>query len=67
MADDIEFWPMKVVVQKVGLSKTEIYRRAAEGTFPKSRDYRDGGIRKFWLSTEVRAWQDAILRNHDGA
>lgn len=61
MQTDVEFWPLKVVVQKVGLSKTEVYRRAAEGKFPQSRGYGDGGVRRFWVSTEVQAWQQQIL------
>lgn len=61
MVEDLEFWPLKVVVKKVGLSKTEIYRRIAEGRFPQSRSYRDGGMRKFWLSTEIRDWQQALI------
>jgi predicted DNA-binding transcriptional regulator AlpA len=56
MVEDLEFWPLKVVVKKVGLSKTEIYRRIAEGRFPQSRSYR-----KFWLSTEIREWQQALI------
>lgn len=54
---DLEFWPLSTVVQKVGLSKSEIYRREAAGTFPRRRAYRGDGSRKFWVSTEVRAWQ----------
>lgn len=65
MYDDIEFWPLKIVVQKVGLSKTEIYRRVAENRFPASRSYNDGGMRKFWLSSEVRAWQKAVLAKNE--
>jgi len=61
MAPDVEFWPMKVVVQKVGLSQAEVYRRVAEGRFPRSRGYADGGVRRFWVSTEVQAWQQSIL------
>ncbi|KFG91870.1 putative transcriptional regulator [Sphingobium herbicidovorans NBRC 16415] len=61
MADDIEFWPLKVVVQKVGLSQAEVYRRMSEGRFPRNYDYRDGGTRKFWLASDVRAWQQQIL------
>lgn len=53
---DIEFWPISTVTQKVGLSRSEIYRRMEGGRFPKSRAYRDS-TRKFWLSNEVRSWQ----------
>lgn len=54
---DLELWPLRTVVAKSGLSKSEIYRREAAGTFPRRRSYRGDGARKFWTSTEVRAWQ----------
>jgi prophage regulatory protein len=55
---DIEFLRLPAVIARVGLSKTEIYRRIKEGTFPASRPYR-GGARMgvFWLSSEIRQWQ----------
>ena len=65
MVEDIEFCPMKVVAKKVGLSQTEIYRRIADGRFPRSRSYADGGKRRFWLSTEVQDWQQAILAKNE--
>lgn len=58
---DLEFWSLKTVVERVGLSKSEIYRREADGRFPKRRGYRGDGAKKFWTSTEVRAWQLAQL------
>jgi predicted DNA-binding transcriptional regulator AlpA len=61
MTADLEFWPMKLVAKKVGLSQTEIYRRIAEGRFPQSLHYGNGGKRKFWLSTEIIEWQQAVL------
>lgn len=61
MVEDLEFWPMKVVVKKVGLSQTEIYRRVADNRFPRSYTYNDGGKRKFWLSTEIRDWQESVI------
>ncbi|WP_409372955.1 hypothetical protein [Sphingobium herbicidovorans] len=33
----------------------------SEGRFPRNYDYRDGGTRKFWLASDVRAWQQQIL------
>ncbi|KXU30922.1 hypothetical protein A0J57_13960 [Sphingobium sp. 22B] len=61
MNEDIEFWPIRKVIQAVGLSKTEIYRRIADNRFPPSRRYGDGSKRCFWLSTEIKAWQETIL------
>lgn len=54
--EDVEFWPLAVVQQKVGLSRSEIYRRAKERTFPAARAYRNS-TRRFWLSSDVRRWQ----------
>lgn len=62
MAEDVEFWSLDRVMEKVGLSRSEIYRRAKIGTFPASRRYRDS-TRCYWLSTEVRTWQKAELAN----
>ena len=53
----MEFWSLKTVVAKTGLSKTEIYRQIPKGTFPASRPYADNPKRRFWPSVEVIAWQ----------
>lgn len=61
--EDIRFWRLPDVQERVGLSKTEIYRRMkdtdpAANPFPASRGYRGADkTGKFWLSTDVRAWQ----------
>ncbi len=57
MPAEVEFLPMKRVVQLVGLSQSEIYRRIKQGQFPASRAYRGASTRRFWMSTEVHAWQ----------
>ncbi len=58
---DVEFWRLPTVVQKVGLSRSEIYRRISDGRFPKPRRYPDSD-KSFWLSSEVQAWQmEALL------
>lgn len=51
------FWRLPDVQTRVGLSKTEIYRRIREGSFPHSRRYRPKGSGVYWLSSEVRRWQ----------
>ena len=56
MASPLEFWRLPVVIQKTGLSKSEIYRRAAEGRFPKPRRY-PGTDKSFWLNRDVLTWQ----------
>lgn len=64
MTDDIEFWPLPTVLAKTGLSRSEIYRRAKDGSFPGSRAYRDS-TRRFWLSSDVRRWQASQLAGVD--
>jgi predicted DNA-binding transcriptional regulator AlpA len=56
----VEFWRMKTVVAKTGLSKTEIYRQVEAGRFPPPRKY-PGSIMNFWLSTDVIAWQRSVV------
>jgi len=63
IVEEAEFWPLRKVLQRVGLSKTEIYRRIADRRFPAGRSYGDGSTKKFWLSTDIKAWQDAVLSN----
>lgn len=48
---------MKRVVEVTGISKTEIYRQIATGRFPAGRPYKSNPSRRFWVSTEVAAWQ----------
>jgi predicted DNA-binding transcriptional regulator AlpA len=44
----------------VGLSRSEIYKRARLGEFPTSRKY-PGSDMAFWLSSDVRRWQLALI------
>lgn len=60
--DDIEFWRLAKVIEKVGLSRREIYRRIQRSEFPKSRAYPGGRI-KFWVSTDIRNWQREVINN----
>lgn len=60
MRSDVEFWRLPTVMQKVGLSKSEIYRRISDGRFPKSRRYPDSD-KTYWVSTEVVEWQQQVL------
>ncbi len=67
----LEFWRLRAIKTKAGLSKTEIYRRMKEtdparNPFPPSWPYRGGntgrGAGVFWFSADVQAWQLAELR-----
>jgi len=69
-ADDGEFWRIKTVVAKCGLSRSTLYRRMREtdpdsNPFPKSRPFRGQGAQSvFWLSDEVRQWQAREMAEH---
>jgi predicted DNA-binding transcriptional regulator AlpA len=47
-----EFWGLKVVVKKTGLSRSTIYAYVASGTFPTQR--RLGRRRIAWLARRCR-------------
>ena len=64
MASQIEFWRLPTVIEKTGLSKSEIYRRVSDGRFPKPRRYPDSD-KTFWLSRDVVEWQLVALGIED--
>ncbi len=45
-----------------GLSRSTIYRRIQDGTFPPG--YSLGGNTRAWLNGEVQAWIDARIAAH---
>lgn len=51
-----ELWRLRKVSSITGLSKSEIYRRASAGKFPKPRKYKDSEM-SFWPASEIRQWQ----------
>jgi predicted DNA-binding transcriptional regulator AlpA len=60
MASQLEFWRLPTVIERTGLSKSEIYRRIANDRFPKPRKYPDSG-KTFWVSRDVTQWQMEVL------
>jgi prophage regulatory protein len=51
---DDEFWGLKAVLAKTGLSRSTLYAYVAIGLFPRQRHL---GVRRVaWLASEVRAW-----------
>jgi prophage regulatory protein len=54
VAIDEEFWSIKTIVAKTGLSRTTIYECVKRGIFPRQRHL--GPRRVAWLASEVRAW-----------
>lgn len=51
---DEEFWSIKVVTAKTGLSRAAIYKYIAHEQFPRQR--RLGPGRVAWRASDVRAW-----------
>lgn len=49
-----EFWSLKTVMARTGLSRSTLYSYVAQGLFPQQR--RLGPRRVAWLASEVRAW-----------
>ena len=53
MPNPISFMRLPTVVEKVGLSRSQVYRLAARGQFP--RPIRIGAA-SVWASAEIEAW-----------
>ncbi len=63
---DERFVRLRELVNLVGLSRTEIYRRIALGRFPRSRPYSSGGMSRFWRLSDIRAWMvNTLTQNED--
>jgi prophage regulatory protein len=54
VAFDEEFWSIKTITAKTGLSRTTIYDCVKRGLFPRQRHL--GPRRVAWLASEVLAW-----------
>jgi len=52
-----EFWPLTRVQEVTGLSKTTLYELMKIGNFPRSHSYQFTDKRRFWLSNDVKRWQ----------
>ncbi len=58
---ETQFLSLARVIELVGISRSEIYRQIKAGSFPQSRAYKDLEKRRFWLSSEIKAWQQGQL------
>ncbi len=56
MAD--RFLPLREVLHRTSLSRSQIYRLVSAGTFPTSIAL---GARRAWLESEIAAWQEARI------
>lgn len=56
------FLKLVEVADRVGLSKTTIYRRIREKSFPSSINL--GGRRVVWLESEINDWMQAQIEHN---
>lgn len=59
----MRFIRLKEVIYMTGLSRSTIYRRMDEGTFPQKRSL--GGRAVAWLESDVIGWMENILSQND--
>lgn len=57
-ADDEDLLTLREVRAKVGLGSSTIYRRMADGTFPRPRNLGGGTVR--WMRGDIRRWAQAL-------
>lgn len=62
-APSLTFLRLRQVKERLGLGKTTIYARIAEGTFPKPVSL--GGRAVAWVEAEVTAWMHARIASRD--
>jgi prophage regulatory protein len=62
MADTVLRLP--AVTRKTGLSRSAIYNRVADGSFPRSLSL--GGRSRGWLESEIDAWIRACAQSREG-
>jgi predicted DNA-binding transcriptional regulator AlpA len=58
-----KFWPLTRVQEVTGLSKTTLYELMKIGKFPRSYSYQFTDKRRFWLSNDVKRWQQEQVPN----
>jgi prophage regulatory protein len=57
------FIKLKDVIDRTGLSKSVIYARASQGTFPRPVSL--GAATSRWVDVEVDEWIDERIRERD--
>ena len=55
----MRFLKLKEVMQKTALSRSAIYRKMDEGSFPKSVSLGDRAVA--WIESEVEEWMESCL------
>lgn len=64
-APDEEFWSIKIVMAKTGLSRAAIYDYVSHQRFPRQR--RIGPNRVAWFASDVRAWMASCPQSGAGS
>ena len=59
------FLRLRQVLDIVGLSKSAVYARIREGSFPKAISL--GGTSVAWIEAEVNSWMNARIAERDQA
>jgi prophage regulatory protein len=57
-ANDDQYLRIPAVVAKVGLSRTEIYRRIAAGVFPRQKQLGPRSVA--WSKRDLEAWMSDV-------
>jgi prophage regulatory protein len=57
---------IKEVAYQTQLSRSYLYKLAADGQFPKSVSLVDGGASVAWVASEVQNWIDQRIAERDG-
>ncbi|WP_375752885.1 AlpA family transcriptional regulator [Vibrio sp. HN007] len=55
----MRFLKLKEVMQKTALSRSAIYRKMDEGSFPKTISLGDRAVA--WLESEIEEWMECCL------
>ncbi|WP_175772809.1 AlpA family phage regulatory protein [Paraburkholderia phenazinium] len=54
---------MRALTERIGLSRSEIYRRIKAGTFPQTLSLGQRSVG--WLESDIDAWIDALSQRGD--
>ncbi|ENJ1742501.1 AlpA family transcriptional regulator [Vibrio parahaemolyticus] len=57
----MRFLKLKEVMQKTALSRSAIYRKMDEGSFPKTVSLGDRAVA--WIESEVEEWMERVLQS----
>ena len=59
----MNFIRIKEVLNRTGLSRTALYKKVADHTFPQS--FALAGTTVVWLETEIQEWIESCIQERD--